>query len=69
MARIYLTSMVWNLRRRRALVATSRTLMVLLVAIKCGPRVLLSPGFWQSLLSPYQSNAFLSKPEKAGLLT
>jgi glycosyltransferase involved in cell wall biosynthesis len=58
MARIYLTSMVWNFRNRRALVATSRALVGLFVVIRSGPRALLSPGFWQSLLNPYQSNAF-----------
>lgn len=57
LVRLYATSVVWNLRRRRLLAAISRTSHVLRgLLISSGQ--LLSPAFWRSLAHAYASPTF-----------
>jgi glycosyltransferase involved in cell wall biosynthesis len=56
-ARLYLTSLIWNVRRRRLLTAGSRAAHALFSLALSGPR-LFSAAFWQSVSQPYASPAF-----------
>ena len=62
--RVYLTSMVWNIRHRRLFSATQRLLLALatLIASRSGT---LSRGFWQALSRPYESETFKKGLEEA----
>jgi hypothetical protein len=55
--RVYLTSAVWNARRRRLLTAGSRLAHAAAGAFWAGPR-LFSPALWRSLNRPYASETF-----------
>ena len=55
--RLYLTSLIWNVRRRRLLTAGSRAAHALFSLALSGPR-LFSVAFWQSVSRPYASPAF-----------
>ena len=56
-ARAYATSLVWNLQRRRLLVALSRG-VYLAAALLLSIRFWLSPPFWQAVAKPHESRAF-----------
>jgi glycosyltransferase involved in cell wall biosynthesis len=56
-ARVYLTSVVWNARRGAWLAAGSRAATALAALAWAGPRALL-PDFWRALAGPYQSQTF-----------
>jgi glycosyltransferase involved in cell wall biosynthesis len=57
LTRIYLTSMVWNLRRKNFATALGR--MVLgLAGIATAGRSAFSPSFWRALFSQYESETF-----------
>jgi glycosyltransferase involved in cell wall biosynthesis len=55
--RAYLTSAVWNLRRRRVFTSASRTCDGVAALALAGPRAL-APDFWRALLRAYASPAF-----------
>ncbi len=55
--RIYLTSMLWNLRRIRGATAASRFFMAVKSLLLFSFNVF-KASFWQSVLQPYQSIAF-----------
>jgi glycosyltransferase involved in cell wall biosynthesis len=55
--RVYLTSMIWNLRRRRFWCAVSRATFVLAAAIYASSS-LFSRTFWQALTRPYPNPTF-----------
>lgn len=55
--RAYLTSMIWNLRRRRILDSIGRGSLGVLEIFLSGPDVL-SASFWRAVLKSYQSAAF-----------
>ena len=55
--RIYSTSLVWNLRRKRLLTAASRGLYGLAGMALSGPR-LFSQAFWQAVSKPYANETF-----------
>lgn len=57
LARIYLTSVIWNLRRLRLFTATARTAHAM-QGFLLSRRSLLSPRFWRSLTGAYASPAF-----------
>jgi glycosyltransferase involved in cell wall biosynthesis len=57
LARIYMTSVLWNLQHRRLSAALSRALHGL-AAILSKPTSLFDPGFWGALFSAYRSPAF-----------
>lgn len=56
-ARVYLTSVVWNLAHRRGFTALSRGLHGLAAVALAGPG-LLSGAFWRAASSSYQSETF-----------
>ncbi|MFO7537727.1 MAG: glycosyltransferase family 2 protein [Chloroflexota bacterium] len=56
-SRLYLTSLVWNLRRRRLLTAASRASYTFYSLVLAGPRLLV-PAFWRSLSRAYASPTF-----------
>lgn len=56
-ARIYLTSLVWNLQRRRTWTAASRAVYGLAAGLLAGPR-LASGSFWRAMRHPYASETF-----------
>jgi hypothetical protein len=56
-ARCYLTSMVWNAKRRRWLTAASRAMFGAAAVVRTGWR-LVSPGFWKAVARPYESPTF-----------
>jgi hypothetical protein len=56
-ARLYLTSMVWNLRQRLLLTALSRGLAGVGAILLAGRR-LAQRETWQAILHPYQSFSF-----------
>ena len=62
--RVYLTSMVWNLKKRRILDAASRAVFSLLSLMVSGYHVFL-PDYWRAIVRPYQSFAF--RVDKSGL--
>jgi glycosyltransferase involved in cell wall biosynthesis len=55
--RVYLTSMVWNLRRRQVLTGASRAAYAT-ASLGLGASHLASPGFWRAVAKAYQSPAF-----------
>lgn len=55
--RAYLTSTVWNLRRKRLWTAISRTTHAI-YAIALAGSYLFSTRFWQAVLKPYSSGTF-----------
>jgi glycosyltransferase involved in cell wall biosynthesis len=55
--RAYLTSLAWNVRRRRLLVAASRAACGLAGLALAGRRAL-SPAFWRAATRPHASEAF-----------
>jgi len=57
LARIYLTSMVWNLRRKNWATALGRTALGL-AGIAIAGRDLFSSNFWRALFSQYESKTF-----------
>jgi hypothetical protein len=63
-SRIYLTSAVWNLQRRRGFTALSRGLFGL-AALLTSAASLPNPSFWQGLLRPYHSPTFARGFESA----
>jgi glycosyltransferase involved in cell wall biosynthesis len=62
MARVYLTSAAWNLRRGRGLHALSRTGFCLTAMLLAGVR-LFSPRYWAALFTHYDSPTF-RRPRK-----
>ena len=56
-SRLYLTSLVWNLRQGRGLTAVSRAAYLVASFMTAGPR-LLAPTFWRSLGQAYASPTF-----------
>ncbi len=66
MTRVYLTSALWNLQRRRYFTFASR----LIYAAACAGIVnagLLSKGFWQAVSKPYASITFARGIQNAGI--
>jgi glycosyltransferase involved in cell wall biosynthesis len=57
MLRVYLTSVIWNLRHRRPFSAISRLLYASACALVAG-RSLFSADFWQAVSQPYESLTF-----------
>ena len=57
LARIYLTSVLWNLRRKHFAVATSRTAFGVAGVVTAGQHAF-SPNFWRALFSRYESDTF-----------
>ena len=56
-ARCYLTSVVWNAKRRRLLTAASRAMFGAATVVRTGWR-LVSPDFWKAVTRPYESPTF-----------
>jgi glycosyltransferase involved in cell wall biosynthesis len=56
--RAYLTSSLWNLRRRKVFVATSRILFSLRAGLRAG-RYVLNLDYWISIIKPHQSRFFM----------
>ena len=63
--RIYVTSLVWNLRRKRIAVVFSRLLFSVIILMAAHTRMF-SKGFWKSFLSSYQSPTFARGIEISG---
>jgi hypothetical protein len=57
MLRIYFTSAIWNLQRKRPAIAASRLASALAVIVLSHFRIF-SVSFWNALLKPYQSLTF-----------
>jgi hypothetical protein len=57
LARIYLTSLIWNLRRKHFFTAASRAGSGLASFTLAGPQ-LFSLDFWQALATAYASDTF-----------
>ena len=57
MARVYLTSAVWNLQRRRMFSATSRIILALAGMLN-SLNYMFSRNFWSAVASPYSSGTF-----------
>ena len=55
--RLYLTSLLWNVQRRRLLTAASRASHAAVASLLAGQQALL-PDFWRSVSHPYQSETF-----------
>src|SRR5690606_35262720 len=55
--RLYLTSLLWNVQRRRLLTAASRASHAAVASLLTGQQALL-PDFWRSVSHPYQSETF-----------
>jgi glycosyltransferase involved in cell wall biosynthesis len=62
--RAYLTSMIWNIQRKRFSTAASRASFGLYALFLAGAAAF-SPTFWQALLKPYSSQTFARGLEKA----
>ena len=69
-ARVYLTSMIWNLKNFRPLTAASRA-MYGIAGLASGGKYMLSSSFWRAILNSYRSETFsrglaatASSPEK-----
>jgi hypothetical protein len=56
--RVYLTSVAWNLRRRRVLPAASRMVFALTGVLLSGMGAF-NADFWRAVTRPYRSNTFL----------
>jgi hypothetical protein len=55
--RIYLTSTLWNLRRKKLLTASSRFGVGVLSMVLAGQHILVA-DFWRAVLHAYQSETF-----------
>jgi len=64
--RAYLTSTVWNLRRRRLAASCSRLTAALVALLLAGSHIL-SPDFWYAVTHPYRSESFLRGLRQAGV--
>lgn len=64
-ARIYLTSMVWNARRIKPLTASSRAIFGLASILRAGLGIL-SKDYWQAMAKPYASRTFSRGIREAG---
>ena len=64
--RLYLTSMVWNLKQRRGLTAVSRVIYALGASLLSGFN-LLSPQFWQAISNKYESQTFINGFKEANI--
>jgi hypothetical protein len=64
--RIYLTSMLWNLREKRLFTSISRCAFGL-TALAFAGRHLFSPGFWRAMFRSYSSPTFLHGFKEANL--
>jgi glycosyltransferase involved in cell wall biosynthesis len=64
--RVYLTSVAWNLRRRRVLPAASRMVFALTGVLLSGMGAF-SADFWRAVTRPYRSKTFLRGFREAGL--
>ena len=64
--RLYLTSMVWNLKKRRLLTAVSRATYTAAALLNAG-QALFSKKMWHALASKYESQTFLNGFEAADL--
>jgi glycosyltransferase involved in cell wall biosynthesis len=56
-ARVYFTSMVWNLLHKKLFTAVSRAVWGVMSLTIAAPH-LIKPQYWQALLKPYQSETF-----------
>jgi glycosyltransferase involved in cell wall biosynthesis len=56
--RAYLTSSIWNIKRRKIFVAASRILFSLRAGLNAGKHVIYT-DFWKSILKPHQSRFFM----------
>lgn len=65
-ARIYLTSSVWNFKRRKIFIAASRATWGVAGFISAG-KGLFAPDFWHAVTHPYSSPTFLRGFEEAQL--
>jgi len=63
--RIYVTSLVWNLRRKRIALAFSRLMFSVTILMTAHIRII-SKSFWKSFLTPYQSLTFARGIELSG---
>ena len=63
--RIYVTSLVWNLRRKRIALVFSRLMFSILILMAAHIRII-SKSFWKSFLTPYQSLTFARGIELSG---
>jgi glycosyltransferase involved in cell wall biosynthesis len=66
LCRIYLTSSVWNLGRRRLFAASSRGLYALFSLVSTAGSVAFTAGFWKAVTRPYESPAFERGFRQAG---
>jgi glycosyltransferase involved in cell wall biosynthesis len=64
LVRAYLTSVIWNLQRRRPIAAAGRASFGLLGLLHAG-RHTLSPGFWRAVAQPYASETFRRRSQAA----
>jgi glycosyltransferase involved in cell wall biosynthesis len=64
MVRVYLTSAIWNLQKRRVFTATSRILFSLASMFAAGSGII-SMDFWRAVASPYSSLTFEAGFQKA----
>ena len=63
--RIYVTSLVWNLHRKRIALAFSRLMFSVTILMTAHIRII-SKNFWKSFLTPYQSLTFARGIELSG---
>lgn len=63
--RIYVTSLVWNLRRKRIALVFSRLMFSVTILMTAHIRII-SKSFWKSFLTPYQSLTFARGIELSG---
>jgi glycosyltransferase involved in cell wall biosynthesis len=64
--RVYLTSVLWNLRQRNVTTALSRSVYAVTSLLTAGPRVF-TPDFWPALTQPYRNDTFQRGFREAGL--
>jgi glycosyltransferase involved in cell wall biosynthesis len=63
--RIYVTSLVWNLRRKRIALVFSRLMFSVTILMAAHVKII-SNRFWKSFLTPYQSPTFARGIELSG---
>jgi glycosyltransferase involved in cell wall biosynthesis len=66
--RLYLTSSVWNMRRRRLFKAMSR-ISFCIAGLACSGGHFFSPDYWRAVMRPYSSETFRRGYSEAGKLT
>lgn len=66
LSRIYLTSVLWNLKQRKATTALSRSVHAVISLFAAGPDVF-TPDFWAALTQPYRNDTFQRGFREAGL--